>query len=98
MANLVLDIVEMKDNFFANAAMIGIASAEPGYRLCWILNNHFDTNFVNAPENTICMNAKTGSKETVNYIGDAAQSFAFPDGRHDDDDLSFFPTYIHQVP
>lgn len=91
MANQVLDIVEMKDNFFANAVMIGIAAAEPGYRLCWILNNRLDTNFINVPEDTICMNAKSGSREST-------QSFAFPDGQHTNEDFLFFPTYIHQVP
>ncbi|MCW3121724.1 MAG: IPExxxVDY family protein [Flavipsychrobacter sp.] len=38
------------DGFFEDTAMIGIASAQPGYRFCWILNNHFEINFGRDPE------------------------------------------------
>lgn len=40
----------MQEDFFADTAMIGIASALPAYRFCWLLNNHFDINFVREPD------------------------------------------------
>jgi hypothetical protein len=48
----------MQNNFFADAAMIGIVSAMPVYRLCWMLNNHFDINFVREPEQDVMMKKK----------------------------------------
>lgn len=98
MANLVLDINEMRETFFADAAMIGIAAAQPGYRLCWLLNNHFDINFVSVPEQTICMIVNKGGKETVKSITETMQGFAFPDAANEKEEQYFFPTYLHSLP
>ncbi len=101
MANAVLDVGEMKQNFFADTAMIGIATAVPGFRFCWILNKYFDTCFANVPENTICMGEGKGGKDVVNYLSAHAQTEMFPGERAESKDtkeLYFFPTYCHVVP
>src|SRR4051812_42346430 len=61
MSKMVLDMSAMQDNFFADAAMIGIVSAMPAYRLCWMLNERFDINFVREPEQDIMMKKKNVS-------------------------------------
>lgn len=58
MAKLVLDTSAMQDDFFADTAMIGIGTAQQGYRFCWILNRHFDINFIRDPEQNICLQKK----------------------------------------
>ncbi len=42
---LKLDEASMEDEFFAGAFLIGIVSGLPAYRLCWMINNHFDLDF-----------------------------------------------------
>jgi len=58
MAKLVLDMTAMKDDFFAESAMIGIGTSMPGYHFCWALNNHFDINFIRDPEQNILLKKK----------------------------------------
>jgi hypothetical protein len=58
MAKLILDTSAMQDDFFADTAMIGIGTAQQGYRFCWLLNQHFDTNFLRDPEQNICLQKK----------------------------------------
>ena len=58
MAKLKLDMEAMQEDFFADAAMIGIVSAAPGYHLCWLLNRHFDIEFARDPEQTISSRKK----------------------------------------
>ena len=53
MARLILDMEAMQEEFFAESALIGIASALHAYNLCWVLNRHFDTAFVRDPEQNI---------------------------------------------
>ena len=48
----------MQEDFFADTAMIGIATAMPGYHLCWVLNRHFDINFERDPEQSISSQKK----------------------------------------
>jgi hypothetical protein len=68
MAKLVLDMDKMRDGFFEDTAMIGIASAQPGYRFCWLLNNHFDINFGRDPEQkNISLQKKDKQKNEVAY-------------------------------
>jgi hypothetical protein len=98
MANSVLDIGEMKENFFADTAMIGIATVLPGHRFCWLLNRYFDTNFENIPDNTICMGESKSGKETVNYLSSNGQGNMFEQHKQEKEDLYFFPTYSHQIP
>jgi hypothetical protein len=58
MAKLVLDMEEMRDDFFADTALIGVVTALPGYRFCWMLNRHFDINFIRDPEQTLSLQKK----------------------------------------
>lgn len=45
----------MQEEFFADTALIGIASTLPGYQFCWTLNKQMDTNFVREPEMDVCL-------------------------------------------
>jgi hypothetical protein len=54
----ILDAAIMQEDFFADAVMIGIASAAPAYKLCWTLNQHFDTDFSRDAEHDICLHDK----------------------------------------
>ncbi len=54
-AKWTLNIAAMQEDFFADTALIGIASALPAYRLCWVLNEYFDINLVREPELDICL-------------------------------------------
>ena len=58
MAKLVLDMSAMQKDFFEDAAMVGIGSAAPAYHLCWLLNRHFEINFVRDPEQNILLQKK----------------------------------------
>jgi hypothetical protein len=58
MAKLVLDTEAMQEDFFADTAMLGIAAAAPAYHLCWILNRHFDIDFVRDAEQNLSMQKK----------------------------------------
>lgn len=58
MSKLVLDMAAMQEDFFAETAMIGIASSVPAYRLCWLLNERFGINFVRDPEQNISLRKK----------------------------------------
>ena len=68
MAKLLLDNDEMVKDFFEDTAMIGIVSAQPGYRFCWIINNHFDINFIRDPAQNISMQKKDKEKNTITYL------------------------------
>jgi hypothetical protein len=67
MAKLVLDMDAMQDDFFGDAAMIGIVSAQPGYRFCWMLNRHFDIDFKNYPEQNISLKRKENTFHFPTY-------------------------------
>jgi hypothetical protein len=54
-AKLVLDIAAMQEDFFADSALIGIATALPGYGLCWQINRYFGFNFIREAELDICL-------------------------------------------
>ena len=45
----------MQEEFFADTALIGIVSALPAYRFCWLLNQKFDMEFVRDAESDICV-------------------------------------------
>jgi hypothetical protein len=76
MAKLVLDMSAMQDDFFADTAMIGIATAMPGYHLCWALNKHFDINFERDPEQNI------SSQKKENQYHYPIYQCTFPDSSH----------------
>lgn len=42
---MTLDVAAMQEEFFSNTALIGIVSALPGYRFCWLINERFDMEF-----------------------------------------------------
>ncbi len=58
MSKLVLSTSAMHEDFFTDTAMIGIGTAQPGYRFCWILNRYFDLSFLRDPEQNICLQKK----------------------------------------
>lgn len=64
MAKMVIDINAMQEDFFADTAMLGIATALPAYHLCWVLNRHFDLNFVRDADQDI----STQKKEDQYYF------------------------------
>jgi len=64
MAKLTLNTAAMQDDFFSDAALIGISSPVPAYNFCWKLNQYFDMNFSREPELDICTQT---SKEHQNY-------------------------------
>lgn len=74
MTKLVLDMDAMQDDFFADTAMIGIVSAEPAYRFCWILNNYFDIEFRNYPEQNISVKKKDNTYYFPTYQHDVPNS------------------------
>lgn len=55
--NWTLDTIAMQEDFFTDTALIGIVSAVPAYRFCWLLNEQMDTNFVRQPDLDICLQA-----------------------------------------
>ncbi|RYY15676.1 MAG: IPExxxVDY family protein [Chitinophagaceae bacterium] len=48
-----LNIAAMQEDFFTDTALIGIVSAMPAYRFCWMLNQKFDMNFVRDADSDI---------------------------------------------
>lgn len=52
----------MQEEFFADAALIGLVSTLPASRLCWLLNNRFDISFTRRPDMDICLQ-KSPSKQ-----------------------------------
>ena len=53
-----LDEEAMEEAFFEETCLLGLATALPPYRLCWILNNHFDINFRCEPDMTLQLSKK----------------------------------------
>ena len=47
----------MQEDFFSDATLIGIAAPVPAYQFCWMLNQHFDVQFVREPELDISLQA-----------------------------------------
>ena len=52
---LTLNTDAMQEDFFADAALIGIVSPIPAYKFCWMLNQYFDMDFVRDAEQDICV-------------------------------------------
>ena len=53
---LKLDDIAIEDSFFEESSLVGISSVLPAYRLCWLLNRHFDVQFICEPGMTIISN------------------------------------------
>jgi len=45
-----LDETAMEDMFFDETCLLGIGSALPPYRLCWLINQHLDLDFICDPD------------------------------------------------
>ena len=45
----------MQEDFFADTALVGIATALPAYRFCWLLNKQFNIDFIREPELDVCL-------------------------------------------
>ena len=58
-SKLTLNIAAMQEDFFSDAALIGIVSGLPAYYFCWMLNQHFDMSFTREPELDIRVLSKT---------------------------------------
>jgi hypothetical protein len=58
MAKFTLNVAAMHEDFFADASLIGIVSAMPAYRLCWMLNKHFGVDFARNPQQNIHLQKK----------------------------------------
>lgn len=54
-AKLTLDMAAMQEEFFADAALIGLVCTLPVSRLCWLLNKRFDISFTRQPDMDICL-------------------------------------------
>jgi hypothetical protein len=48
--NLKLDMGKVSEDFFSDSAMIGISTALPAYRFCWLLYNKLAIDFIRKPE------------------------------------------------
>jgi hypothetical protein len=59
MSKWTLNIAAMQEDFFADTALIGIVSAMPAYRFCWLLNQQLDMNFVREPDLDVCLQSST---------------------------------------
>jgi hypothetical protein len=64
----------MQEDFFSDTAMIGIVTAMQGYRLCWMINQHFDINFIRDPEQDIPLQKKDNKFYFPVYSYDLANS------------------------
>ena len=53
MQKTTLSLDDTKDIFFDETALVGIATALPGYKLCWHLNRVFDYKFIRNVESDI---------------------------------------------
>ena len=61
-AKFVLDMAAMQEDFFADSALIGIASTLPSYRFCWLLNERFALNLAREAELDIVLQTGKGNQ------------------------------------
>jgi hypothetical protein len=61
-AKFVLDMAAMQEDFFADSALIGIASTLPSYRFCWLLNQRFALNLTRESELDIMLQTGKGKQ------------------------------------
>ncbi len=57
-----LNIAAMQEEFFTDTALIGIVSALPAYRFCWLMNQKFDMNFTRDAELDVCLQTKPNER------------------------------------
>lgn len=61
-AKLVLDMAAMQEDFFADTALIGIASALPVYRFSWLLNRKFGLSFCREADLDVMVRSAKGQQ------------------------------------
>lgn len=66
----------MEEEFFEETSLIGISCALPAYRLCWVLNDLFDIDFVCEIDMTISISAK--KDDPIHYL--PVYQYLFPNG------------------
>ncbi len=57
---VVLDMNATHEGFFADTALVGIASSLPAYRFCWLLNSYFAIELVREPDMDISIPGEEG--------------------------------------
>jgi len=62
-AKWTLDVSAMQEDFFADTALIGVASSLPGYGFCRLLNKHFAMKFIREPALDVGIEAAGGGKK-----------------------------------
>lgn len=72
---MVLNTLAMQEDFFEDTAMLGIATGEPAHRLCWLVNQHFDIDFMRDPNQTIAMKKKDTTMYFPVYCYNLPNSF-----------------------
>jgi hypothetical protein len=68
MAKLLLSNTAMVEDFLEDTSLIGIVSAQPGYRMCWMINNHFEIDFTCDPDQSITLRKKDRKKTESEYV------------------------------
>lgn len=86
---LKLDELKMEDAFFEESTLVGIVTGLPAYRLCWMLNNLFDIEFVCEPDMTIDL--KQEKKQDL--FSDMGMNLPGTD-----QDTVYLPVYQYMVP
>lgn len=86
---LKLDELKMEDAFFEESTLVGIATGMPAYRLCWMLNNLFDINFVCETDMTITI--LQAKKQDL--FADMSMNL-----QDTDQEMVYLPVYQHQIP
>jgi hypothetical protein len=81
MAKMVLDTNAMLEDFLEDTVMIGIVTAQPAYRFCWILNHHFDIDFIRDPEQNLSLKKKDKDKKENEYKF-PIYHYDFPNSNH----------------
>ncbi|XZF15111.1 IPExxxVDY family protein [Chitinophagaceae bacterium MMS25-I14] len=61
-AKWTLSMEDMLEAFFEDSCLIGLVSALPAYRLCWLLNQRFGLSFVREGDLDICLQKSAGQQ------------------------------------
>jgi hypothetical protein len=74
---LKLDTFAIEDDFFQNAALIGISCEKPIFTLCHILNQAFQLSFARIPSLDITIGKKNHEQFSFAVYQSLAQNFAY---------------------
>jgi hypothetical protein len=79
---LKLDTLSIEDDFFENAALIGISTDKPAYSLCHLLNDSFLLSFQRKPKLDVTIGKKNQQAFTFavyqSHVPRCAFTFTFP--------------------